>query len=238
MNCIAVKIIAELKSEGSLENSIFLQRFFKTGPGQYGEGDKFLGLRVPQTRRLAAKYKGIDLKTIQELLSSEWHEARLLALVIMRAQFNKGNLKTKQQIFDLYINNIGLGINNWDLVDISCPNIIGAYLIDKDRGVLYQLAEGGLWQKRVAIISTFYFLKYETPADTYKLAEKLVYDKADLIQKAVGWALREMGKVDKGLLLHFLDKYGATMPRTALRYAIEKLLPDEKSYYMDLKNAN
>ncbi len=230
------QLLAELKSLQNPESSMFLSRFFKTGPGEYGEGDMFLGLRVPQTRAIVKKYvKQLNDADLEFLLASKWHEARLAAVVAVHIQFEKADLQTQTTLYNLYLSQIGKGINNWDLVDISCPGIVGAYLCDKDRAPLYELATKGLWHKRVSIISTFYFLKYDTPVDTYALAEKLVYEKHDLLQKAVGWSLREMGKKDGQLLRQFLDTYAATMPRTALRYALEHMPNNERVYYMSLK---
>lgn len=234
----SVEIVNELKKWRSDENAAFLQRFFKTAPGEYGERDKFLGIRVPQTRKLAKKFKETKEETIQELLDNEWHEVRLLALLILVDQFKRADERKKTSIFDRYIKNIGSAINNWDLVDITCIHIVGYYLADKDRGVLYDLILKGLWHKRVAIISTFYFLKRSEVVETYNLAEKLLYESHDLMHKAVGWSLREMGKVDLSLLKRFLDSYAATMPRTTLRYSLEKFSQVERSYYMGLKVAN
>lgn len=231
------QLLAELKVLQNPESSIFLSRFFKTGPGEYGEGDLFLGLRVPQTRAIVKKYvKQLTVVDLEFLLASKWHEARLAAVVAMRAQFEKADLQTQTTLYNLYLCQIGKGINSWDLVDVSCPGVVGAYLCDKDRTPLYELATKGLWHKRVSIISTFYFLKHDTPVDTYALAEILVNEKHDLLQKAVGWSLREMGKKDGQLLRQFLDSYAATMPRTALRYALEHLPKSERVYYMYLKH--
>lgn len=212
--------------------------FFKTGAGEYGEGDQFLGLTVPQIRTVVKRYqKQLSLADLNTMLDSKWHEIRLGAAIAMRAQYEKADVKLQTDLYDLYLSQIGRGINNWDIVDISCPHIVGAYLLNKDRLPLYELAKGELWQKRVSIISTFYFLKYDTPIDTYQLAEILVNEKHDLLQKAVGWSLREMGKKDGQLLRQFLDKFAATMPRTALRYSLEHLPTKEKEYYMHLKDA-
>lgn len=233
---VRTELVAELIAAGNQSDAVFLQRFFKTGPGEYGEGDRFLGLRVPQTRSVVKKYQAdLSLQDFDMLLKNKWHEVRLAALIAMVNAYKKS--PNQKALYDLYISHIGKGINNWDLVDVSCPSIVGAFLSDKDTAPLYDLAQGGLWQKRVAIISTFYFLRYQSnPIETYKLAETLVYEKHDLLQKAVGWSLREMGKLDSGLLHQFLDKYAATMPRTALRYALEKMTDSDKKHYMSLKN--
>jgi 3-methyladenine DNA glycosylase AlkD len=233
------QLLYELKAMGNPSDALFYQRFFKTGPGEYGEGDCFLGIRVPQIRAVANKYVNeISVSELGDLLKSKWHEVRFAALVIMRSRFNKVDKLDQKQIYELYLANIGGGINNWDLVDVSCPRIVGAYLYDKNHQPLYKLAHRGLWQKRVSIISTFYFLKYGEPGDTYNLAELLVDEEHDLLQKAVGWALREMGKLDSQLLYQFLDKYATTMPRTALRYSLEKQSLSKKQYYMNLKVEN
>jgi 3-methyladenine DNA glycosylase AlkD len=229
-------LINELIAAGDQSDAQFLQRFFKTGKDEYGEGDKFLGIRVPKTRKIATKYqKIIDRDDLDVLLNNEWREVRFAALVIMKNNFEKTNNVGRKQLFNLYLEHIGRGINNWDLVDISCPSIVGSYLFNKNRQILYKLSKGSLWQKRVSIISTFYFIRNGDLADTYKLAETLIYDRHDLLNKAVGWALREMGKSDIQLLRKFLDIYAATMPRTTLRYAIEKLDYAEKSKYMSIK---
>jgi len=229
------QLISDLMAGANPSDASFLQRFFKTGKGEYGEGDRFLGLRVPQTRALAKKYyKVLTIADLEALLGNKWHEIRQAALVAMTLQYPKsGNQKA---LYDLYIRQIGKGINNWDLVDVTCPRIVGAYLFDKDHDPLYELAKGDLWQKRVSIISTFYFLREGEPIDTYQLAEILVNEQHDLLQKAVGWSLREMGKLDSQLLRQFLDTHAATMPRTALRYALEKLPDAEKRRYMDAKS--
>ncbi len=233
----ANKLVNSLKQGGNSSQALLLQRFFKTGPGEYGEGDRFLGLKVPQTRAIVKDFTAdLTIGDLDILLNNRWHEVRLAALVAMVTQFPKADAAQQKALFDLYLKQIGRGINNWDLVDISCPRIVGAYLSKKDHDVLYNLAKGDLWQKRVSIISTFWFLRQGEPGDTYNLAEILVYEKHDLLQKAVGWALREMGKLDDSLLEQFLDKYAASMPRTALRYALEKTPETKKRYYMDLKN--
>lgn len=196
----------------------------------------FLGIRVPNTRAITKKYyKDLSVADFETLLTSKWHEVRLAGLVAMQLQFVRASESAKTEIYNLYLKNIGKGINNWDLVDVTCAHIVGPYLINKNRDELYELAKGGLWQKRVAIISTFAFLRNGDPGDTYKLAEILIYEQHDLLHKAVGWSLREMGKMDITLLEKFLDQYAATMPRTTLRYAIEKLPTQQKNHYMKLK---
>lgn len=231
-----VQLQSELIAHKNLHDAAFLQRFFKTGPGEYGEGDSFLGLRVPLVRAKTKEYyKILSHSDIQSLLKSPWHEVRLSGVIAMTYQYPKGDIASKDALYRLYIHNIGTGINNWDLIDVSCPHIIGAHIYQKNRSDLFTLAKGGLWQKRTSIISTFYFLRRGDIADTFKLAELLVNEQHDLLQKAVGWALREMGKVDSGALYSFLDTYAATMPRTMLRYSLERLPKDRKMYYMHAK---
>lgn len=214
-----------------------LQRFFKTGKGDYGEGDKFLGITMPQIRLIVNKYyKDIAINDLKNLLGSKWHEIRMAALLVMVKQYNKANEKSQNELYMLYVEQIGKAINNWDLIDVTCPHIIGAHEYKNITNLYEKLLKGGLWHKRVAIISTFYMLKRGQTKPTYDLACKLVYQEHDLLHKAVGWSMRELGKVDLALLLKFLDKYAATMPRTALRYAIEKLPNYQKHYYMNLKN--
>ena len=209
-----------------------LQRFFKTQKGEYGEGDIFLGIPVPKQRELAKKYKTIPMEEIQKLLNSKIHEHILTALLILIQQFKKANQEDKEQILKFYLNNTK-NINNWDLVDLSAPNIIGDFLADKDKSVLYNLTSSdNLWKKRIAIISTFSFIKNNQFQDTISLAEILLTEKHDLLHKAVGWMLREIGKKDITQLARFLDKHHKIMPRTMLRYAIEKLPENERQGYL------
>lgn len=237
MSGLSKSLVADLKALQNVESGIFLQRFFKTGPGEYGEGDMFLGLQVPQTRSIVKKYqKDLSIADLDWLLGSKWHEVRLAAVIAMRSQYSKADATLQRQLYNLYISHIGIGINNWDIIDISCPHIVGAHVFGANNNdPLFALAEQDLWQKRVSIISTFWHLKNGDPTLTYALAEVLVYEKHDLLQKAVGWSLREMGKLDGQMLRQFLNEYAATMPRTALRYALEHLPTKEKEYYMHLK---
>ncbi len=235
MSKVTKQLIAEMKTAQNPESSIFLQRFFKTAPGEHGEGDMFLGLRVPTTRAIVKKYYiELSIADLDLMFESKWHEIRSAAVVAMTLQYPRANPVYQKQLYDLYIKQTGKGINNWDIIDVSCPRIVGAYLLDKDPQPLYELAKGGLWQKRVSIISTFWHLKYSDPTLTYNLAEILVYEREDLLQKAVGWSLREIGKKDGQLLRQFLDLYAANMPRTALRYSLEKFDQIEKTHYMQL----
>ena len=202
--------------------------FFKTGKGQYGEGDVFLGVTVPNQRKIAKKYKTLPLRDIQELLNSEIHEYRLTALFILFHQFPKD----KETIYHFYLKNTKR-VNNWDLVDSSAHKIVGAYLFDKDRSILYQLAKSkNLWEKRIAIISTAYFISKNQFIDTLKISQILLKDQHDLIHKAVGWMLREVGKRNQEVEEGFLNKHHKTMPRTMLRYAIEKFSKEKRTHYM------
>jgi 3-methyladenine DNA glycosylase AlkD len=218
---------------GDKEDAEFLQGFFKTGAGQYGEGDIFLGIRVPAVRGLAQEYKDLPLKEILSLLQSPYHEVRLFALIWLVNAFAQGDETTQKGIYDLYLANTGY-INNWDLVDISAPKIVGAYLLEKKRAPLYQLAKSkSLWERRISILATFYFIKYDQFTDALKIAEILLEDKEDLIHKAVGWMLREIGKRDTQCEEAFLQKHCRTMPRTMLRYAIERFTPAKRRMYLE-----
>lgn len=238
MNSTAEAVEAQLTKYAHPEDAIFLQRFFKIGAGQYGEGDVFIGVRVPMTRLVAKEFKDLPLPEIQKLLNSKVHEHRLAGLVILGNQCKKLSGNELKKRYDFYLKNVGAGkVNNWDLVDVSAEYCVGKYLLDQPRDILFQLAKSNqLWERRVAIISTFAFLKAGDPATTLAIAEILLHDPHDLIQKAVGWMLREVGKkVDRELLIDFLEKYAATMPRTMLRYAIEHLPIEQRRYFMAMK---
>lgn len=210
-----------------------LQRFFKTGKGEYGEGDVFLGIKVPVQRSVAKKHKDLSLNDVQSLLSSKIHEHRLIALLILMKKFDTAEEDAKKQIFELYIKNTH-NINNWDLIDLSSPSIVGNYLLDKDRSALYKLAKSNsIWEKRISMLATFEFIANGESKDVLAIAEILVNDKHDLIQKAVGWMLREVGKrVSQQEEEKFLKKHYKTMPRTMLRYAIERFDSKKKELYM------
>jgi 3-methyladenine DNA glycosylase AlkD len=209
-----------------------LASFFKTGKGQYGEGDLFLGIPVPKQRRMAKKYLNLELNDIQELLRSKFHEHRFTALVILVSKYQKATELNKHEIFSFLLKNIDR-INNWDLVDLSAPRIIGDYLVDKDRFILYKLAKSNsLWERRISILATFKFIAINDFEDALKISELLLDDKHDLIHKAVGWALREIGKRDQELEEQFLNKHAAKMPRTMLRYAIEKFDEKKRKFYL------
>lgn len=223
-----VKIKSELKKLSNKDKAKVYAWFFKTGKGEYGEGDKFLGITVPKQRKVAKNFLDLSLREIKELLESPIHEHRFTALEILVMQFEKGSEKEKKLIANFYLKNAKLA-NNWDLVDTSAPYILGEYFKDKNKSVLYKLARSkNLWEKRIAIVSTFAFIKQNDLGDTFKISEMLLNDKNDLIHKAVGWMLREAGKKDKQKLLKFLDKNGKKMPRTTLRYSIEKFSKKER----------
>ncbi|MCP4653025.1 MAG: DNA alkylation repair protein [Candidatus Omnitrophica bacterium] len=218
----AAKVKRELKRHSSKQKAKILQNFFKTGPGQYGEGDIFLGVKVPQTRSVAKRNQDLSLSETLEILKSPIHEERLLALLIFIMKYNKGNISQREKIFKVYLNNTKF-INNWDLVDLSAPNIVGDFLKDKDKRTLYKLARSkSLWQRRVSIVATLSFIRNNKFEDTLKIAKILLSDKHDLIHKACGWMLREVGKRDKLKEEEFLKRHYKTMPRVMLRYAIEK----------------
>jgi 3-methyladenine DNA glycosylase AlkD len=216
------KIISCLKSLSDKEIALHSQQYFKTGKGEYGHGDKFLGIRVPVLRKTVVLFQDTALPDIKKLLKSEYHEARLFSLLLLLHQFSNGDDETKQRIYHLYLKHTCF-INNWDLVDTSAPGIVGNWLFDKDRSVLYQLAQSQqLWERRIAIIATACFIRNGQFHDTLKLSKKLINDPEDLIHKAVGWMLREVGKRDRAAEIKYLNNNYKKMPRTMLRYAIEK----------------
>lgn len=210
----------------------YLPRFFKTGKGQYGEGDKFLGVVVPNTRIVAKRHKDEPFEVMAELLQSEWHECRLCALLMMVERFKKCDETGRREIYQFYLLQTER-INNWDLVDLSAPYIVGEYLKDKSRDDLYRLADSPLlWEQRIAVVATATLIRNNDFIDILRLSERLLNHEHDLMRKAIGWMLREMGKRDKDLLLQFLDRFHKQMPRTMLRYAIEKMSEEERKHYM------
>lgn len=222
---MVLTIQQELERLANPQKANILQRFFKTDKGQYGEGDIFLGITVPQQRILAKKYVNLSLKEISILLKSKIHEHRLTALLILVQKYTKTT--DKKAIVDFYLHHTA-HINNWDLVDLTAEKILGDYYTDKDKKILYKFATSkNLWERRIAIISTFAFIKKSQFTDTINICELLLQDKHDLMHKACGWMLREMGKRDEKPLRTFLEKYSSTMPRTMLRYSLEKF--DEKT---------
>lgn len=233
-------IALSLDSLADKKQAAILQRFFKTGPGEYGAGDIFLGIKVPVQREVAKKYQSASLSAVARLLKSKIHEYRLVGLLILIKKYEAADSQAlKQEIFDFYIDNFS-AINNWDLVDLSAPKIVGDFLFNYYQGknksalkFLENLADSrNLWERRIAIISTFYFIYQGQTRETFVIAAKLLSDKHDLIHKAVGWALREVGKKDKQTEINFLDKHYKEMPRTMLRYAIEKFSEKERKFYL------
>lgn len=222
-----------ISKEKNPAQAINLQRFFKTGKGDYGEGDIFYGIKVPVQRGIAKLFKDLSLIDLKELINSKVHEERLIAAFILIDQFKEGDHKKKKVIYDFYLKN-RKGINNWDLVDLSAPKIVGAYLIDKEKDLLYKFARSeDLWEKRISIISTQAFIREHYFEDTLKISEILLNDKHDLIHKAVGWMLREVGNRDLKTEEEFLQKHYKTMPRTMLRYAIEKFPEKKRKSYLE-----
>ena len=232
----ATQVVKEIQALSNRGRAHDLQKFFQTAPGQYGEGDVFLGLTVPQVRTVAKEYKAISLDEIDLLVRSKFHEVRLCGLVILTLQYKAAKeRKTKKKLFDLYMKAMTDGyINNWDLVDVTAP-IIGEYLIDSDDPyvLLYKLAKSkSLWQRRVSMVFTFAFIRSGDIEPTLEMAEKLLHDKHDLIHKAVGWALREAGKLNGVALRNFLAAHSHEMPRTMLRYSIEKFSERERKKWL------
>lgn len=215
-------IMAELRSLGNEEKRRVLSGFFKTGKGEYGEGDMFFGIPVPLIRGVAKRHKTADMATVKALLDSEWHEARLCALLILVEKMKKADADSAKDIVETYLASTAR-INNWDLVDLSASYIVGAYLLDKPRDLLYRLASSPLlWDNRIAMVSTYAFIKRGDLDDTFALALRLISHPHELMHKAVGWMLREAGKRDMARLSAFVDEHWHEMPRTMLRYAIEK----------------
>ncbi|MGW4531421.1 DNA alkylation repair protein [Nocardia sp. NPDC004340] len=231
---------ADLAALADPADAVHLQRFFKTGPGEYGEGDVFIGVRVPQTRKAVKRFAGMPLSEIDALLDSPVHEHRLAALVILNREMTKasrkrgGDAARQREIVELYLAAVRRGrVNNWDLVDASAEFILGPWLLERPRDLLGKFAAGdSLWERRVALLTTFAFIKQGDTATTVELCERLLDDRRDLIQKAVGWMLREIGKrVDPAILSGFLDAHAAAMGRTALSYATEHLTLEQRAHY-------
>jgi len=233
----AEQFIKKLKAYRSPAELKKIQRYFKSGEGEYGEGDKFIGVRMGHVFALAKEFIDMQPEQIEKLLESPIHEARAGAVSIMdwQARSKKTPEVRRKELFDLYLRRHDR-INNWDLVDRSAPYVIGGYLFDKPRAILYKLARSkNIWERRTAIVSTYYFVRKGDVSDTFKIAEILLNDDHDLIHKASGGWLREAGKKDRPQLLRFLDKHAATMPRTVLRYAIERLDKKQRDHYLSLK---
>jgi 3-methyladenine DNA glycosylase AlkD len=229
---LVTSIREELRKLADKEIAEHSQRFFKTAKGQYGQGDRFLGIRVPVLRKTAKKYRGISIEDACRLLKSEFHEERLLALILLVNIFNRAGDEVRKAIYKLYLANTKY-VNNWDLVDSSAEHIVGAYLRWRDRQPIYELAvSDNLWERRIAIMSTFHFIKHNEFEDTLRIAEILLADREDLIHKAVGWMLREIGKRDVEVEKKFLKKHYKKMPRTMLRYAIEKFPMSQRQRFL------
>jgi 3-methyladenine DNA glycosylase AlkD len=226
----------DLQNLADPEKAALLSRYFKTGKGQYGEGDMFLGIVVPKQRAVAKKYSGLPLRDIRKLIVRKIHEHRLVALFILVSRYKKAGAEGKRRIADFYLKH-AKHINNWDLVDLSAPNILGDYLLDKDRSVLYRLARSkNLWERRISIMSTLAFIRKHDYDDTLFISEILLHDDHDLIHKAVGWMLREVGKRDLRTEEGFLKRHHGRMPRTMLRYAIERFDEKKRKFYMGRSN--
>ena len=212
-------------------------RFFKTGPGQYGEGDIFIGIKVPTLRTVSREFRSLPLEEVGSLLNSPIHEERHLALMVLVLQVAKCDDAYRRVVFDFYLQNTKL-INNWDLVDCSAPQVVGGFLLDKSRKPLFQLTKSNsLWERRIAIVSTQHFIRHDDFADTLAISHNLLRDEEDLIHKATGWMLREVGKKAKAVLEKFLDQHASVMPRTMLRYAIEHFSSDQRRAYLQKKQS-
>ncbi|MFC0542492.1 DNA alkylation repair protein [Kutzneria chonburiensis] len=227
---IAADVSKALAAVADPDSVAAKQRFFRTGPGEYGEGDRFLGVSVPDQRRVARSYKALPLNEVRTLLTTGAHEERLTALFILVLKFAEAELR--EEIVDLYLTQTAF-VNNWDLVDSSAYQLLGEWLVDRDRTVLDRLAGSeSLWERRIAIIATFAFIRRDDPEWTLRIADKLVDDRHDLIHKAVGWMLREVGNRDRDAEVRWLVRHQRTMPRTMLRYAIEKFAPAERRAFL------
>lgn len=237
MKDIPSQVLAELEKHSSPSDAEFLQRFFKTGEGQYGAGDVFIGVRVPQVRQVAKQFKDSSLQDIEALLESPIHEVRLCAVIIMTLEAKKADQAKRKKLYDLYLRRSDR-INNWDLVDLSCREVVGGYLLlrPQEQGILKKLAKSDLiWDRRIAMISTWRFMREGQLDQTFEIAQLLLEDKQDLMHKAVGWMLRDAGDRDGTRLRDFLTKHIVHIPRTALRYAIEHFDPEERQYFLKLR---
>ena len=229
----AKQVQEEFRALGDAGIAAHSARFFKTGKGEYGAGDRFLGIRVPETRRFARRCRGLPPRSVGALLKSKYHEERLLAVLVLVAQYERGDEAERDRVFDMYLS-MRRFVNNWDLVDSSAHKIVGPQLINGDRSLLYELAgSGDLWDRRIAIMSTYHFIREAEFADTLRIAGLLLDDEEDLIHKAVGWMLREVGNRERKTEEAFLRKHYRTMPRTMLRYAIEKFPERRRKAYLD-----
>jgi len=221
-----------IRENADKDHAKTMQWFFKTGKGEYGEGDVFLGLKVPLQRKIARMFNGLELSDLKQLLQSNIHEERLTSLLILVEQYQNVDVNGKEKIYKFYIQN-SQHFNNWDLVDLSAPKIVGEHLLHSDKKILFKYARSkNLWKKRIAIISTFTFIKNNKLTTSLELSDILLYDEHDLIQKAVGWMLREVEKMNKKVLEKFLKPRYNTMPRTMLRYATEKFPEQKRKKYL------
>ena len=233
MKQLTKTITNKLQALSDAEKREIFPKFFKAGKGEYGEGDRFLGVTVPNIRAIAKLHKDISIEEIRELIQSEWHEVRLCALIIMVENSKKKDEALRKELFNLYLSQTKR-INNWDLIDLSCRFIIGEYLLDKSRDILYHLAQSPLlWDNRIAIVSTYAFIRKGQLEDTYALSDLMMQHPHDLMHKAIGWMLREAGKRDSERLYDYVMSHRADMPRTMLRYAIEKFSPKERAILME-----
>ncbi len=224
----------EVKKLSSKERATRSQSFFKTGKGEYGFGDIFIGLTVPEMKLVAKKYKEIDFVEVQKLLDSKIHEERFIGLTILDLKFEKANEILRKKIVSMYLKNTK-NVNNWDLVDTSASYILGRYLLDKKRDVLYKFSKSkNLWERRIAIVATYEFIRNKQYSDTLSISKVLLGDKKDLIHKAVGWMLREVGKKDEAILKKFLIENIKELPRTTLRYAIERFAEPERKKFLSM----
>ena len=229
MSVIELKRI--VKKHSNPEAAKFLQRFFKTGKGEYAEGDVFAGIKVPVSREIAKQFKSLGLNDLANVIKSKIHEERLIALFILVDKMKKAGDKEKEKIYKFYLKNLKY-VNNWDLVDLSAEKIIGEYLFDKERELLFKLTKGNLWERRIAVMSTFNFIKKNDYSTTMRICKLLLNDKEDLIHKAAGWMLREIGKRDLKAEEDFLKLHYKNMPRTMLRYSIEKFPERKRKSYL------
>ena len=220
-----------VKKYSNQEAAIFLQRFFKTAKGEYAEGDIFAGIKVPVSRKIAKQFKDLSLNDLSKIIKSKIHEERLIALFILVDKMKKPDEKEKEKIYKFYLKNLKY-VNNWDLVDLSAEKIIGDYLFDKKKELLFKLAKGNLWERRISVMSTFNFIKKKDYSTTLKICKLLLNDKEDLIHKATGWMLREIGNRDLKREEGFLKLHYRNMPRTMLRYAIEKFPEKKRKSYL------
>ena len=220
-----------VKKYSNQEAAIFLQRFFETGKGEYAEGDIFAGIKVPVSRKIAKQFKDLSLNDLSKIIKSKIHEERLIALFILVDKMEKADEKEKEKIYKFYLKNLKY-VNNWDLVDLSAEKVIGDYLFDKKKELLFKLAKGNLWERRISVMSTFNFIKKSDYSTTLKICKLLLNDKEDLIHKATGWMLREIGNRDLKREEGFLKLHYRNMPRTMLRYAIEKFPEKKRKSYL------